>query len=242
MFFNKLTRIKGFGRYACLGNSVLEALGRRFKMHNIQKGRVDYLVNCLNRSSVMCRPELVYPYLARDYIVPTIDQQARICPDFHPDLILFDSFSELTDQLFRHNKEGWKFCANFDDVDHTPYFIENFTCLGLLNLEGLKDYYTEIFRSLEVRWPKKPIIFLHFPSALETRDKFLSRSEKIFSVINELEKSNPLLLSFSVPSDIVKHPEKLVNGMGNFPYHYNQETYDAFAEMIKAHPISRKFF
>lgn len=242
MFLNRFTRLKGVGRYACLGSAVLEALGRKYKMHNLQKGRVDYQLQVVQDASVLCKPEQTIRHLARDYIAPIVEQQSLLCPDFTPELIFVDSFSELTDQLFRHKKEGWKFCCNYMDLQHSDEFAFTFESLGLMNLDGLEQAYQTMLCAINARWPGIPVIYIHFPDALEEREKYVERARKIRRVVETCATRHPNLYSFSVPREIVRHPEVAEPGMENFPYHYNQATYESFADMIRGHADLRRYF
>lgn len=242
MLWNRLTRLKGVGRYACLGTAVLEALGRKYKMHNIQKGRVDYLLQAQGDQPRVCRPDLAVPHLARPYVGPTIEQQSRICPDYRPELVFVDSFSELSDQLFRHKKEGWQFCCNYLDLNHTTEFADTFESLGLLELNGLEAAYESMLQTIVTRWPGVPVVYIHFPDALEVRERFVERAREIRRVVEACASRHSNLYSFSVQRDIVKRPEVVEPGMEDFPYHYSQATYNAFADMIRSEPALRKYF
>ena len=242
MIFNKMTRLRGYGRYACLGASVLEALGRKYKMHNLQKGRIDYLAQTMQMSAAVCRPEKVVPHLTRDYIAPTIEQQLSLCPTFRPQLVYMDSFSELSDQRFRHRKDGWTFCSNYLDLRHDDEFANTFESLGLLDLTDLHERYTRLIQIVRQRWGDIPIVYLHFPSDLETRDKFVSRAAEIRRIVEACAQVTPRLYSFSVSPSIVRPPDTVEPGMEDFPYHYSQETYLAFAGMIKRNPVLNRLF
>ena len=242
MFLNRFTRLKGIGRYACLGTAVLEALGRKYKMHNMQKGRVDYQLQALKNTTTVCRSTDVLPHLAREYITPIVKQQSVLCPSFRPEVIIIDSFSELSDQLFQHKTEGWQFCCNYMDLAHSDEFVANFNSLGLVALERLQDMYTSMLAEIEIRWPHTPIIYLHFPDALEEREVFVQRGREIRRVVEVCARQHTTLHSFSVPSEIVKYPKLMEPGLENFPYHYNQATYDAFAELIRSHSSLRGYF
>lgn len=242
MFLNKFSRVRGLGRYACLGTAVLETLGRNYKMHNMQKGRIDYQLQVLQNSSRACKPDQVIQHLAREYIAPTIEQQVRLCPDFTPELIFVDSFAELTDQIFRHKTKGWQFCSNWSDITHSDEFNNDFECLGLLGLDGLQEVYKKLLQTISLRWPGISIIYLHFPDVLEARENFVMRAREIRSAVEACALEYPNLYSLSVPSEIVKPPNLVEPGLENFPYHYSQTTYEAFAEMILQHPILRRYF
>jgi hypothetical protein len=242
MILNQFTRLKGIGRFACLGSAVLDVLGRRYKIHNIQKGRVDYLLEAHENSSLLCKATVAKTYLARSYLAHTLDQQEKICPSFKPELVFIDSFSDLTDQVFEHTEQHWKFCCNYQDIQHSDYFSANFIGRGLLDLETLNQNYLSAIKLIEARWPSIPIIYLHFPNVLERREKFIERAQQIKSVVDMLAINHDNLFSFSVPSSIVKHPEIIETGLEDFPYHYNKNTYDTFAEMIRGNKKLRKLF
>lgn len=242
MMLNRFTRLRGVGRFACLGTAVLDALGRRYKMHNLQKGRVDYQLQVMAEPARACRPELAVPHLAREYIAHTLVQQATLCPEFHPEMVFVDSFSELTDQLFRHRKEGWQFCCNYLDLNHSDAFADSFESLGLLDLSGLEQAYEAMLQAIEARWPGTPVVYIHFPDALEPREKFVQRAREIRRVLDALAARHPHLHSFSVPAEIVRRPEVVEPGLEDFPYHYNQATYQAFADLIRGHAALRRFF
>lgn len=242
MFLKKWVRLKGVGRYACLGAAILETLGRSYKIQNIQKGRVDYLLNAVVDPARICRPAKTIKYLDRPYIAPTIDQQSWFCPEVRPELVFVDSFSELTDQLFRHRQDGWQFCCNFQDINHSTEFSNEFECLGLMNLDTLEVAYDSMLRLIDLRWPGVPVAYIHFPDALETREKFVERARRIREVVEVCALRHSNLYSFSVPNAIVSRPKNVEPGMEDFPYHYSQATYDAFAEMISNHSVFRKYF
>lgn len=242
MFFNRFTRLKGVGRYACLGSAVLEQLGRKYKFHNIQKGRVDYLLDSQNSPLLTCFPEKVIPHLARDYIYPVIRQQSDLCPVIVPELVLIDSFSELTDQLFKHKTEKWQFCSNYQDLKHDESFLDTFESLGLISLDCLKESYVRMLQMINTRWPGVPVIYLHFPDALEYREIFVQRGREIKRVVDECRIEFSNLYSFNVPAEIVKRPDVVEAGMESFPYHYSQETYEEFAKMILSHPQLNCYF
>lgn len=242
MFLNRFTRLKGVGRYACLGTAVLETLGRKYKFHNIQKGRIDYLLNAIDNPSITCVPAKTVPHLARNYIAPTIQQQSVLCPSFKPELVFMDSFSELTDQLFRHKTEGWQFCCNYQDLAHDERLTHDFESMGLMKLDGLKEDYIRALDVINARWPGTPVIYLHFPDVLEDREKFVTRAREIKYAVEECAAEVSNLYSFSVPAGIVKRPTVVEPGMENFPYHYSQRTYDTFSELIYLEPALRIFF
>jgi hypothetical protein len=125
---------------------------------------------------------------------------------------------------------------------HDEGFNNLYECLGLLDLTGLMDDYRNMLRTISDRWGDIPVIYLHFPDALESRDTFIQRARHIRQVVEACVSLCPNLHSFSVPSEIVKPPAVIEPEMTGFPYHYDQKTYNAFAEMILGKAVLRKYF
>jgi hypothetical protein len=242
MLLNRFKRLKGYGRYACLGSAVLETLGRRYKIHNMQKGRIDYIQQCLENQVATCKPDQVVHHLARDYIIPTVEQQSTLCPSFRPEVIFVDSFADLTDQLFRHKTERWTFCCNYLDLQHTQNFSDLFESQGLLDLSELFEKYVGVSRLVKHQWGDIPIVYLNFPDKLETREKFVRRAAIIRSITDACTRTIPQFYAFSVPSSIVRPPRIVEPGMENFPYHFSKETYEHFASLIRQHPKLQRLF
>lgn len=218
------------GRYACMGRDVLALKPPLVKTFNLQKARADYLSELLVNPSVRARSKAVAPHLLNSQILPFVLQQeySGWMPSHPPVAIYMDSFAELTDQVFAHKREGWKFCAAWSDVSHTVEFEATFRSEGLLPVESLERNYRHLFETLRARYGNAPIFFLHFPSKLETREKFRLRKIMIEEVLEEIKDRFAPLHTLSIPEDRVAWPEERVPGLEAFPYHYNQETYRFF--------------
>lgn len=232
------------GRFACLGNDVLLKLNLRQFAINIQKGRIDYLLNYQETTKIKTNTIQVINYLERKDIKYCIWQQEKlnILQVSKPKAIFFDSFSELTDQLFKHKKQGWEFCSNYTDINHQGSFEEEFQSLGLISLELLKTYYLDFFSYIRKRYGNVPIFFLHFPSILDKREKFKFRQKVILEIINNISANFEPFYSISVNDDIVDFDFSEQGNEVKFPYHYNTETYNAFVEKIKQTGILEEIF
>src|SRR6266702_6650977 len=114
------------GRHACLGLDVLNLMGNIPPVYNIQKGRVDYLLDILDNPQKRARSMKVEPFMERKDIVPLITQEEHFLsrPSRPPSLVYMDSYSELTDQLFVHKKDRWRFCCNYTDLSHSDRFSQ----------------------------------------------------------------------------------------------------------------------
>lgn len=230
------------GRFACLGQDVLQLLGVSIPLRNVQKGRIDYFYGCLADPSLRARTGIVQPFVKRPDILRLVAQQQVIAlPERPPAMIFMDSFAELTDQLFVHREEGWGFCCNHSDVRHDELFAQQFSCSGLLPTEEIRPSLDRFFTMIRERYGSVPILYLHFPCALETREKFRSRGEHIAATVHELAKVFPPLHSVAVAESIVRRPELQREQDGTFPYHYNRETYEEFARKLRKIGVLRMF-
>lgn len=223
------------GRAACMGHDVFALLNSRWPLFNLQKGRVDYLLDVLADPRLRARPSKVAPFLERQDVLPFIAQEANLAwLKFPPPLALYmDSYSELTDQLFIHHQDKWRFCCNYSDLYHTPQFEIQFKTEGLIPLESLLMKYRCFFGMVRQRWPNVPIVFLHFPVKLDEREKFKLRYECILDSITQIKQEFQPFYSLTVDASVVDWPEVKIPNLEDFPYHYNLCTYLAFAKKIR---------
>ena len=223
-----------YGRHACLGYDVLQALKLQTKLINFQKARVDSFIesNC-----VFYNDELLLEVkrcMPRDDVFGLIVQQQHIfkAPKHPPRFILMDSYSELTDQMYRYKKNGWKFFCNSNDLEPSDNFRLNFQSCGLLPNNKIRSAYEKYFDYLQMRYPNTPIIFLHIPKMLEARDYYLERNDVIREAISSLANDYEFLYPISIDENVVNWR---IDGHGApdyYPYHYNRETYLSYAESI----------
>jgi hypothetical protein len=224
-------------RHACLGAGVIKILQPAHKVVNIQKGRVDYLVDCWQDSRYRARTLSILPHMPRDAIISCIMQEELLYDWMQPKqpLALFmDSGAEYFDQLFIDRNKGWRFLSSYTDLNHTERFKRSFSVDGLLPLEDLHTKlktFLEIFRS---RFGDIPIYYLHFPVKFEVRKKFQDRYVALRDAVDGLASEYQLLYSLAVNDGIVTRDENCSPEMSDFPYHYNKGTYEAFADMIRA--------
>jgi len=171
-------------------------------------------------------PEIVEPFLERKDIFDLIVQQKEI--DWlkvgqTEDIILMDSFSELTDQRFTHREEGWSFCCNYTDIDHNTSFSEIFETNGLLSESEISSQYDLFFQWIKENYPQKQVIYMHFPASLDTRVKFVERAASILNTMLNIEKRFNNVVNIYVSDDLVFHHDN-----DDFPYHYSKNTQAAF--------------
>lgn len=217
------------GRTACLGQAVFDLrhkASRRPILVNQQKARVDSLLEMLDGHPPI-RSRRLRNIFVRNDVFKLIRQQEKF-PYAHwkdCDYILWDSFSELTDQKFVHKKGGWAFYSHYSDVRHSPEFDEQFSCEGLIPLESIEPAYRRFFAYLGQKFPQKKIVYIHFSAKLDSRVSFKSRETEIRAILKRLEPEFPQLLNIYIDDSAVERHED-----DAFPYHYGQRTNKAYLD------------
>ena len=224
------------GRHACLGRDVLDLLNIKWPIFNIQKGRVDYLVSAIRLKDKRTRTIKMAPFLLSDDVIPFLRQQeySNSLPKYPPKFVYMDSFSELVDQLYLHKQDGWGGCCCYSDINHTDIFKSSFEERGLLDIDLLESSYRNFFNMIAEKYGEVPIVFLHFPTALEIRPKYLQRANAINAAIQKLSTEFRGLYSISVDECIVSRPIEADFELKDFPYHYNNNVYIYFANEVQS--------
>lgn len=220
------------GRVACLGSDVFNLLNTDCKLYNVQKGRVDYLLPSIQKGRSIIKPNL---FLLK--FIKRIDIRKLILIEFFfiynkkvsPEFLIIDSYSELTDQKFVSvNDENTFFFANYSDVDKE--LKNELKCEGLLEIDfNLEQQYENFFSTFRLNYSSTPIFFIHFPKALETRQKFIVRHDKIKEIINRVSKKITNMYVFEVPEEMIERTDD------PFPYHFHNKVKIYLAEQINAH-------
>jgi len=225
--------VKILGRVACLGNEIITQLNLEKGLINHQKSRVDFLLDLANDSKIKPNDKEIIPLLEKNYISGTIyQQQFNFFSRSKPDIIIMDSFSELTDQLFENKLDRTKFLANYSDIRHDEQFNSRYITKGLLNLEQLYDIYHNFFEKIKKNYPATHILFIHFPTTLDKREKFQERGKAILHAIEKLSLEFKNLHSISIEDEFVYPTIKNSDELKDFPYHYGTETYKNFVTKV----------
>ncbi len=222
-------------RTACLGNDIIERLyGKDVAIVNFSKSRIDLLSD--EKTSKISLLRLYKMFNRYDILVNSIYMQKQNFFDknIRPKAIFFDSFSELTDQKFTHKKHYFSFYSNFSDLNSdSNSFKKNITSHGLLEVEKLEKYYRLVFEKCADTWGFVPIIFIHFPSKLETREQFKQRANSIKKTIEKLSAEFCNLYSIAIDDDFVDFAKIGNEEYRKLPYHYHNETYEEFVRKIR---------
>jgi hypothetical protein len=225
-----------------MGWDVLKLLKADLPVMNVQKGRADYLLDVTENAQIKTRTTRVMPFMERLDVVGLIaEQESWDWFSNRPPLVLFmDSFSELTDQLFIHRQNKWRFCCNYSDLQHSPELESQFETVGLLPVADLLMVYRRFFGMVRQCWGNIPIIFMHFPTILDKREKFQLRYEHILESVTQVAQEFQPFYSLAVDNSIVDWPLVKIPGLEDFPYHYNQRTYQTLAEKVRATGVFEK--
>lgn len=219
-------------RTACLGNDIINRLfNNEIIRFNNQKSRVDMILE--NNDTKISIFSLVNIINRMDILSIIYTQNFNLLNFKKPKYFFIDSYSELTDQKFSDNTEKNSFYCNYSDTNYNlEIFKDNYTCEGLINLENIKDKYDSLFKKINKDWNNVHIIFIHFPTTLEKREKFKDRADLIKLAIEELSTKYENLHSISVDDTYVSAPVVGNDEYKNFPYHYHEKTYQEFVNKI----------
>lgn len=151
-------------------------------------------------------------------------------PSLPPRFIIMDSFSDLTDVRMRF-KADTIFNANISDIAKLHRKNRNLEIGELLNTDSLEELYSNLFSKFNFFFPSVPIIFILFPTILDTRLLYRERGEKIVSVLERLKSDFPNLNVVTCPDSLVAFADDDVNK--EFPYHYEDAVYRNLFNQIK---------
>jgi hypothetical protein len=220
-----------FSRCACLGNDVLKIINPNNNIYNIQKGRSDLILDIINNKIKNTEPSFVLPYLENLGIYNMIIQQSFVKEIFKlhpPEAIFIDSYSELTDQLFSL-KDKSSFCVNYSDLKKNHNEIwKTINRKGLMDINKIENNYFQFFSLLRSVFENVPIVFIHFPTKLDKREKFKERGEIIKNTISNVKIHFDNFFEIEADDEIVDYDPHDI-----FPYHYNKETYSNISIKIR---------
>jgi hypothetical protein len=222
-------------RHACLGTLVLQTLHSRFDVINVQKGRIDYLLECWKDHQMAAKATAVLEYLQQEESISWLLQEEILYDWLKPENpvgLFMDSWAELADQEFKYKSGKWSFLSTYGDLNHTEKFDRNFISNGLLPIEKFEEYFKIFFNKVRSLYGNLPIFYLHFPYKLESREKFRERGIALKRVLDKLAEEDLYLFSISVEEDVVDWDELRTPEMWDFAYHYNPETTKRFAELV----------
>jgi hypothetical protein len=240
--FNIRPQIQGYepwvlSRCACLGNDVIKILRRgdsKFpKVLNYQKLRVDgFLDNLHNQNFKRGFFKAIQSTTRVDIQVCIGMQMNRTYyrQKTAPSFIIMDDFSELTDSSITLTKSGFRFFANISDLRSELRSSNELKISGLFDTSELEQYYFKLFTEFQRLWGKVPIIFIHFPTKLDSRVLYTTRSLVIRNAVAKLTLEFKNLSQIIIPDVKVEFSETPDGHL--FPYHFNDELYPWVAKQV----------
>jgi len=237
-------------RTACLGSDVLKIAFPRISSGNrfhLQKARVDSLADHLLPQLIRKRnriPLRIHKLISGADVWSLVDQQNNHLAGggSAPQFCLLDSYSELTDQKFAIQHTNLYFYANYSDISKGALTSGFVRAEGLLDLSELASHFEKLVATIARQWGAVPIVLMTYPTDLETRELFLTRSAAISEVLYQLaaKHNNVHLLpvpNFKIKADFTELAEGRV-----FPYHYDrrvkQELADSLVEVCRSAGVS----
>jgi hypothetical protein len=215
-------------RTACLFNDTFQNMGlSTIPRYNIQKGRIDLWIDYFNGLRLKPNFNMIYNIEREDIKTLFLQQyHFKINKKEEPSIFIMDSFSELVDRKFySKNNKKYFFSYKSDIIKENQIFLED---EGLIETTNLFMMYNEFFDKFRKYYPNCPIIFIFFPSKLETRELFLSRASTIKNAIDQISKKFDNFYLIDIPERIIDHHPNDKN-----PYHFSINVYDYLANELK---------
>lgn len=220
-------------RIACLGQFCLDRLDvSEFNILKFPKNRIDYSLNINKKTLKAVNLYMVEKYLTKSSPERTEFVKSLIKPQeldiFHytnVNMIIMDSYSELTDKLFVSKKGDGAFCCHYRDVDISEQFKSEYLFKGLLPIDEIKQHYDNFFAKINSVYGDIPILFLIFPSDIDPRPEYKMQCAEICNAVTSLSHKYKNIIAL-YPDIVEPHPTD------KSPYHFSQNTYNLLAEKI----------
>ena len=211
-------------RSACLINTPIKNISKNHYL-NFQKLRVDVLYKIKNNN--LTQPKIFDLFLLKPFLFTVYFQQLMSFWEKvkEKEILIMDSYSELTDQLFLNGKNV--FLAHFNDVK-SSYASKGITCEGLLKEDEIYNYYKLFFDELFFVNPNLTVYFFTYPIIKESREKYIRRSKLIKDAIKLLSTEYNIVFF-----DLDKLDYYLREDDEIFPYHYNSEFYIQVSKILE---------
>ncbi|WP_137170455.1 hypothetical protein [Marinomonas sp. FW-1] len=222
-------------RTACLGNEIFErGFSKKYKRINFPKSRVDHILDGSGSKNNILK--LIKYFNRLDILSNSIYMQNNkfLSKRNNIKYIMIDSFSELTDQRFYIESIDSTFYCNYGDLKKECLENNEIKCFGNIDLDDLHYGYLNFLNKVKETYPGVKVIFIHFPTALETRKEYIERAEKIFHIIESLKKDFPFLISLSVSPEKVLSASKGSEEYKKLPYHYDESVYEEFIALLRS--------
>jgi len=224
-------------RTACFGNDIFLSAFSEIKQFKAQKTRSDALSDLISKSRPIHPIEISLNFMRivrrKDVLPLIVNQNLRISPrSDSPEFVLIDTYSDLTDQSFKHLSKEYSFFSHYSDLHGNVLFDANLKCGGLLNLSEFEALQVQFIDKVRRTWGNTPIVYLTYPVGLETRSTYLARATEIQSSLQNLTTlyKGVSLIDFT-GAPVTPSPDDLKKNI-EFPYHYGPELYSSASKAL----------
>lgn len=213
-------------RTACLGGWVTnEKFGSKHNYNNQQKVRIDMFLDIVNNK--IQKPSMYYlkNIIIREDMFGIYSQSTELSwlsLKEKPEYLIMDSYSELTDKKFVH-KDGWMICGLYSDLNFAEH-KSDFEFHDLLDINEIHNKYKLFFEYIKNYW-NIPIIFMHFPTTFDPREKYVKQGNAILEAMEDLENYYDI-------QNIVADLEYIEQKDSDF-YHFTDKTVQHMANKIQ---------
>lgn len=215
-------------RLACLGWWVLaKKFGVKHEFNNQQKIRVDMFMDIVDGKEKIPNIASILPnLLASDWSHKMyLDSiELKWLNINKPDILIMDNFAELVDRRIIH-KDGWKFCGYRSDFKEEYFLDGTLTDCGLLNIDDIYNSYDSFFSYVKEKW-NVPIIFMHFPTVFEDREKYIKQGAVITEALEKLSPKYNIQNIHAAADSIEQKDDSPLN------YHFGNKTVENMANKI----------
>lgn len=174
---------------ACVGGEVIDfKFGPNHDFNNQQKVRVDLFMDIIECRSKIPNAKTIISHLRNDSDKQGVHSQSEelrwLKITGKPNYLLIDSYSELVDKKITH-KDGWSFGAEYGDFKPEVFENKIFKNEELLAIDKIESSYDNFFNYIKNTW-NIPVIFIHFSTALDSREIYINQGNAIMDAIKSL--------------------------------------------------------
>lgn len=234
----KISSPRILGRVSCFGTRIIHGLGVKHFLNN-QKFRTIDILN--SQSSYPFRPPPKQVSIFNDdTLFGLVRAQATLhltSPSLNPDIIIIESYSDLTDILFEYDSK-YSFLCHVSDLKPTVWKTlslpnSSFSRLNNFGLCDLKDFSTHLLSLIRllsfIHGSHTPIFFINTPVDFDRRPKLHNRFEAISSASSLVSHQFSNFHHLAIPPSFVEPLSE-----SSLPYHFSDKTVNYCVDFINS--------
>lgn len=214
-------------RTACLGGEICNLkFGDNHNFNNQQQVRVDMFMDIMDGLEQKPNLNEIINNLCEGSDRQGIHAQSvelRWLNVKKPDLLFMDNYSELVDKKITH-KDGWSFSGQYSEFKKQSFEDGTLTDNGLLQADEIYNQYDRFFTFIKAKW-NIPIIYTHFTTKFDDREKYKLQGEAIIKIMELISKKyNIQNIQADLDEQELRHD--------SIVYHFSQKTVKHMADKI----------